>query len=353
MNNIISVVMPVLNEEKHIRGTLDCLRAQMVPGHTLEFLLVDGGSSDGTQAIIRGVAANHPAVKLLNNPSRKTPAAFNIGLRAAQGEYVCILGAHASYPPDYVAICLSELLAHAATACSGRLITLAANGSVGARLAAWCLAHRYASSGNSVRTHPGGFVDTVPYPIVRKKALMEAGGYDEQLDRNQDNDMNQRLRARGHRLYLTPLTKAGYYARDGIRTLLAYGFQTGKWNGVTARHDWRAMSARHFAPFTFVAAIGLCGAIAGISAAAGSSTSAPLTAFTILLGSHLTLGTIAGVDVAIRKRTSAALLLPLVILGFHVAYGIGTCVGLIMKLPAAKRRRLLPDMQIEAAPQAR
>jgi succinoglycan biosynthesis protein ExoA len=96
------VIVPILNEAANIRVALECMRAQQSPAE-VEFLLVDGGSSDGTRAILHETEAADPRFRLLANPQRRTPQALNIGLAAARGEFVARMDAHASYPPDYLA----------------------------------------------------------------------------------------------------------------------------------------------------------------------------------------------------------------------------------------------------------
>jgi succinoglycan biosynthesis protein ExoA len=327
----ITVVMPVLNESAHIAKTVrSLLDMEAPPGCTLSFLLVDGGSNDGTREIISEYAKEVPAITLLDNPRRKTPAALNAGLAAARGEYVCILGAHARYPRDYIRTCWEELHGHGAAGCGGTLVTSPGGDALGARLAAWCMGHRFASSGGSVRIRQGGYVNTIPYPLIRKSVLAEAGGYDESLERNQDNDMNQRIRAAGHKLYLSSRTQAEYYAPPGLGAVLRYGFRTGKWNAITLRYRPAAMSLRHFAPLAFVVALAALALGAIVTACFGGPAGLALWAVAILLGLHVTGGTVAGLETALRERKSSALLLPPVILAFHIAYGVGTFAGLFV-----------------------
>jgi succinoglycan biosynthesis protein ExoA len=326
---LISVIMPVLNEAECIQKTLDSLLQQSVSDIDLEFILVDGGSTDGTREIIEDCAARDGRLRLLNNPRKKTPAGLNIGLHAARGEFVCILGAHAQYPRDYICICLQELLAHAATGCSGRLVTVPANTSTGARLAAWCLGHRYASSGSSARTHRGGFVDSIPYPLMYRRALLEVGGYDEELGRNQDNDMNYRLRQRGHKLYLTPLTCAYYRSRPSVSALLTYAFQTGRWNAITLFRTAASMSRRHFLPLIFLMSLIILGASSLLLAMRQQSPALPLGILAFLLALHLLRGLVATLETFRREHAIAALALPAVILAFHIIYGAGTMAGFL------------------------
>lgn len=78
----ISVVIPVYNEEKHIRA---CLKALV---HNTrkpdEILLADGGSTDRT----RRIAAQFPEVTVLNNPRKTAAAGRNVGIRHAAGDVI-------------------------------------------------------------------------------------------------------------------------------------------------------------------------------------------------------------------------------------------------------------------------
>lgn len=332
------MIVPVLNEVKHIERTIESLLGQDASHLATELLFVDGGSTDGTREIIKRYAGAYPSMKLLDNPRRTTPVALNIGLRAAQGEYVGIFGAHASYPPDYVRICCEEMEAQNAAGCSGRLLTMPSNQSLGARLAAWCMGHRFASSGSSVRTQGEGYATTIPFPVFRKQALIDVGGYDETLDRNQDNDMNERLRASGHRLYLTARIHAVYYARPGTLSLLVHAFNTGKWNGTTIRRLRKALSLHHFVPFAFVVTVLVAMVFVLLATLRGDSVLLALLCLALPVAAHLSIGVLAGLETAVRQRDIGALLLPPVILAFHIAYGLGTLAGLLGSLSLRDHR---------------
>lgn len=329
------MIVPVLNERQCIERTVRSLVSQHAPQLDLEFLLIDGGSRDGSREILERFARFDKRIRVMHNAKRKTPVAFNLGVRAARGEYVCILGAHAEYPVDYIQTCYDELVSHHAVGCSGRVLTRPADHTASARLVACCLAHRFASSSGSVRTQNAGCVDTIAFPIFRKSALLEVGGYDEFLERNQDNDMNHRLRARGHRLYLTDKVAASYWARPTIPALLRYAFRTGQWNALTLRHKRACLSLRHFVPLLFIATITLLMVAAAGSVLRGQSLFAPLGALGAVLGAHLMLGIAAGIESAVREHSATMLLLAPVILAFHISYGVGTAAGLFRKLPTA------------------
>lgn len=332
-NGIVSIVMPMRNEARIVRDVVSSVLAQEVPGHEIEVLVVDGRSTDGSRAIVEELAARDRRVRVLDNPHQLTPHALNIGLRAASGELVGIFGSHALYDADYIRICLEELVERGAVGCSGRIVTTPANDSVPARLVAWTLASPFASSGRSFRTAPEGFADTIAYPVFRKRPLLELGGYNERLARNQDNDMNERLRAAGHRLYVTWRTHARYRTQPDVRALLRYAYRAGHWNFVTLRENPKAMRGRHFAPLIFVGAtIGLLLAALLASVAQVTTPAAVLAAVAaaaIVL--HLAIGTATAARIAVRERSGAALLVPPLILAFHLSYGLGTLSALVRR----------------------
>ena len=332
----VSVILPVFNEGRFIQQTLRSLQGQHTQGFRLEILVVDGMSEDDTCQKISRLAAEDPRIRILRNPKRSTPAAFNLGVSAATGPYVCIMGAHACYDSDYIEVCLRELLAHDAVGCSGKIVTTPANSGLQARLVAWAMSHPFASSSRSVRTQPEGYADTVPFPVMRKEALLRAGGYNEQLVRNQDNDMNQRLRAMGLKLYATAKTQCRYYPRAGIRSFLKYAFVSGLWNAWSRKENPNAMSLRHFIPMAFVGSLTVLAALAcaGALIVPTMPWRVAALAFAFIVASHLGIGMIAGVGVGLRERTTAGLLIPPLIFAFHCSYGTGTLCGFLTPAPA-------------------
>jgi len=314
------------------------LLAQETPDFDLEILAVDGLSDDGTREFLEQTAAQDPRVRVLRNDGKRQPCAFNLGLREAKGEYVCIFGSHTVYKKDYVAVCLKELHSKDAVGCGGRVLTQASVDTLQARLVAAVLAHPFGSSRKSFRTQAEGFADNVNYIVIRKQPLIDIGGYDEELTRNEDNDAFQKLRARGYKLFCTWKTQCVYHPKETIRDLLRYAFRNGFWNVISFKGNAASMGAQYFVPSLFVS--GLLSAF--LVAAAGVFMAQPLRALivvplAVLLLLHLSLGTLAAVQVYLREKYLGFLGLPPLFLGFHFAYGLGTLFAFVTGAKSATR----------------
>jgi glycosyltransferase involved in cell wall biosynthesis len=326
---VVSAIVAVRNEERHIESVMRSLLQQDVTDFDLELIIVDGDSSDTTPDIVSRIAAEDSRVRLAINRHRKTPYAFNVGLEEARGEYVCILGAHTLYAKNYIAVCLDELKRSGAVGCSGRERVCAGGAGVQARLVAWALAHPFGTSTGSMRTRGAGFADSVPYPVFLKSALIETGGYDTQLHRNQDNDICQKIRSRGHTLYITDKTSCEYFVSPDLMSLSKYAFRTGFWNFISLKVNPASMAPRHFVPavFTAVALISLltCGLSFGVTGNARLLLRGSLLLLALTYGMA---SLAAACHIALRQRSVHALLLPFSFVILHLSYGFGTLTAM-------------------------
>jgi succinoglycan biosynthesis protein ExoA len=326
---MVSAIIAVRNEARHIESVLQSLLQQETPDFTVEFIVVDGDSGDATRDIVQRAADADSRVKLITNKHRNTPNAFNLGLQTAQGEYVCIMGAHTSYARDYIATCLQELKRSGAVGCSGRESVCADGEGLQARLVAWALAHPFGTSTGSMRTRGAGFADSIPYPVFVKRALTEVGGYDTQLHRNQDNDICQKLRARGWTLYMTDKTSCQYFVSPNLSSLSRYAFRTGFWNFISLKINPASMALRHFVPAVFVAtAIVSLLAFTFSFSAAGNARLVLRGSLLLLMISYGTASFAAASHIAFRQRSIQAMLLPFGFLLLHFSYGIGTLTAM-------------------------
>src|SRR5258707_14737198 len=89
----VSVIMPVLDEERHLADAVRHILGQDYPGE-LEIVIALGPSRDRTDAIAAELCAADPRVRTVPNPSGKTPAGLNAAIAATRHEIVVRVDGH-------------------------------------------------------------------------------------------------------------------------------------------------------------------------------------------------------------------------------------------------------------------
>jgi succinoglycan biosynthesis protein ExoA len=354
----VSIILPVRNEAAHIARCLDSVLALDLSAIEHEVLVVDGLSEDGTIDTIKNYESRIAKLRVIQNPGKGVAAGRNIGIKAARGDVVVMMDAHARYAPDYIKRCLEVMEKTGAANVGGPAIALPGGGSVLAKSIA--LAHHspFGLGGGQFRD-PGseGFVETVWPGCYRREIFGKAGYIDERRSRTEDLEFNTRLRAAGFTIYLSPAIKAWYYCR----TTLSETWRQRWADGFEITHflpdNPSAPRLRHFVPLAFVAGL-LCsgGAALFLSATVNlqhlglvlfwSIVTAYFSAslyFTVRSACLVTLLhdnsapiVTQSYDNRITMLRSIALL-PLVFATLHFSYGLGSIWGL-MTLPFVRSK---------------
>lgn len=328
-NIIVSVVMPVYNEEKYIEKCIESLLEQDYPMEKMEWIFVDGMSKDNTVKLLKEYQEKYPKlIKIFDNPDKIVPYAMNKGIKESAGKYIVRLDAHADYAKDYISKCVYYLDTTDAENVGG----VAETKSVGftGNTIAKMLSSKFGVGNSQFRTNgSSGYVDTVPFGAFRREVFKKYGGYDERLVRNQDNEMNYRIRKNGGKIYMADDINLSYYCRDSIGSIMQMALKNGMWNVITMKLCPGAMGLRHFIPLAFVVSV------VGLTA-----LSFLHFIFAILLGLELImyfgLDFIFSIKSAgnIREFFLLIVLFPL----FHIAYGCGSVKG-IFKLFTKEYRK--------------
>jgi len=251
----ISVIIPILNEEKYIRQCLNSIIECDFPKEQMEVLLIDGGSEDKTIEIINDYQKKYPFFKLLHNPKKIVPVAMNLGIKKAKGEYIIRLDAHSDYPKDYFTKLLYWHKKLDADNVGGVVITEVKNKTPVSNAIKNVLSDKL-GVGSAFRSGVKEIqeVDTVPFGCYKRDIFKKAGLYDERLVRNQDIELNKRIKRAGGKIFLIPEIKAVYFARENFKDLAKNNFQNGRWNILTAYYtnSFSSLSLRHFIPMIFI-----------------------------------------------------------------------------------------------------
>jgi GT2 family glycosyltransferase len=251
---LVSVVIPCRNEARHIRRCLESVLAADYPTELLDIVIVDGMSDDGTRSIVAEFVRRTPNLRMIDNPMRLTPSALNIGIEAARGSIIIRMDAHSAYPRHYVPRLVWWLSESGADNVGGSCITIPANDSVTARAIAVGLSHALGVGNSQFRlgTREARWVDTVPYGCYPRSVFERLGGFDEALPRNQDDEFNARLRARGGRILLVPDVSSEYVARESLRKLWRMYYQYGVFKPLAVVKSGSRPTLRQLVPALFV-----------------------------------------------------------------------------------------------------
>ncbi len=252
-NIVVSVIIPVYNEERYIEKCLGSLIEQTFPREKMEWIVIDGYSVDRTAEILAQYAEQYP-ITILFNEKRFTPISLNIGIQSSSGRYIVRFDAHAEYPRDYIEKCVDCLETVEADNVGGYVETKA-DGFIGGAIAK-VLSSPFGVGGSAFRTgEKDGFVDTVPYGAFRREVFDRIGLFNASMIRSEDNDINSRIIESGGKVFLSKEIRSVYYCRDSIRSFLKQALQNGNTLFRSIMENPRSMRLRHFVPFIFLLSV--------------------------------------------------------------------------------------------------
>lgn len=255
---LLSVVIPARNEGLYIAACIESVRAQVVP-LPVEILVVDGRSSDDTAERARAAGA-----VVVTNEQTNTPAALNVGLAAARGDVFVRFDAHAEMPAGYLAACLSALREEERAMNVGGWRSVVPDGPWGAAIGA-ALASKVGVGNAIIWRRPSDAasrrdIDTVPLGCWWTEDLRRLGGWDERLLRNQDFELNHRIRETGGRVVFDPAIWSLYRPRESLRSLGRQYWQYGRFKAIVLSRAPRSLRPRQLAPVALLAVVALSAA---------------------------------------------------------------------------------------------
>ena len=317
----VSVVIPMRNEAGYIAACLDSVLAQDYPAERLEVIVVDGDSDDDSAAVLRRYGTR---VRVLRNPSRIVPTAMNIGIRAARGAIVARVDAHTVLAPDYIRFGVETLQRTGADNVGGPMHCVGGGGWGNA--IALAMSSRFGIGAYFHFATDDREVDTVYMGMYPRLVFERIGLFDEELVRNQDDELNYRLRKAGGRIFLTTGMRSRYQNRQSLRALRRQFFQYGVWKIRVLQKHPRQMSVRQFVPPLFVLGLLTTAVLAPWSARAAWLCLAAAGAYALAL-------TAATAMAARRYGWRRAAPLAVVFAIMHCSWGAGFLTGALRFAP--------------------
>lgn len=319
---LVSVVVPCRNEARYIAACLDSILASDYPGDRLEILVADGQSDDGTRAILERYTALDRRIKLVENPGRTTPSGLNHAIRSSSGSVVIRMDAHVLYPRNYIGSLVDALEETGADNVGGVLETVPGDSSSTGRAIAIGLSHPFGVGNSHFRTgtRERREVDTVPFGCFRREVFDRIGLFDEELIRNQDDELNFRLLRHGGRVLLLPDVSSRYFARPSLAQLSRMYYQYGYFKPLVARKVCRVMTARQLVPSLLVTSLAGFASLGPWFPGAGA-------AFACIASTYVTLVLACSLWATgrdLRCGTALCAVFPIL----HFSYGVGFLHGL-------------------------
>ncbi len=327
-----SMVMPVLNEERHVELALSSLLGQ-VEACGGEILVLDGGSRDETRAIVGRLAADHPTIRLIDNPGRTQSAACNLAAELVHPGVGIMLraDAHAAYPSGFVAAALRALLETGATSV---VVPMRTVGEAPVQRAIAAAQNSRLGNGGSSHRRSGTsrFVDHGHHAAFDLAFFRSLGGYDRSFTHNEDAELDVRAVRAGGRVWLCTEAAIDYFPRDSMRQLARQYVRHGRGRARTiAKHRLR-LKLRQGLPLVLLSITGL-------------ALLAPLFPWLALPAACYLLACLGwGTMEAVRRADAALLLMGPAAVVMHLSWAIGFLDG--WRRPAA-----LPSHPHPAMPQ--
>lgn len=237
----VDVVLPVRNEADQLRDVVGAVLDQDYPGPVSVFLAV-APSHDGTEAVADALASDR-RVSVVENPTGSTPAGLNAAIRAGTAPVVVRVDGHAVLGAGYIRRAVATLRRTGAVNVGG--IQRAVGATPFEHAVADAMSSRF-GTGDAVFHYGGeeGPTDTVYLGVFDRSNLEAVGLFDERLVRNQDYELNIRLRRSGGVVWFDPQLEVAYRPRGSVRALARQYFDYGRWKRVViAQHPgsvrWR------------------------------------------------------------------------------------------------------------------
>lgn len=315
----VSVVIPCLNEEKHIEKCLLSILNNDYPPDKLEIVVADGGSTDNTLAVLKEVDRCYPQrLTVINNPKQRQAPGLNLAINQAQGDMIIRMDAHAYCPPNYIKTMMEWLGKSQADNVGPTIDIKPGNSSISARAIAMGVQSPFGIGSVWYRLGVAepGWVNTVPFGAFHRKLFDRIGYFSEDLYWSEDYEFNLRIRENGGRILLVPFAPVTYWARTSIKQLalqyLRYGF--GKSNVMLRNRSlksWWQLIPPLFLLFLLLGAI-----------LRHFSWWVDVLILMVLLA-YVSLSILFSLRSTILKKDAAGILLPLVFAVIHFSFGAG------------------------------
>ena len=311
----MAFVLAVRNEEADLAATVESIRAQV--GGAGPLAIAVAPSDDDTWVVAQALAATDPQIAVVSNPEGWVSHGLNRAIAATDEEFVVRVDGHCTLPPDYTSLALEALDRTNADVVGG---VQSAVGGPGTQEAVAVAMSSRLGVGNS-RFHYGGAEgpsDTVYLGVFLRSGLERVGGFDETLLRNQDYELNWRIRDTGGTVWFVPSMVVTYRPRPSFGALASQYRQYGTWKREMLRRHPRSTKLRQLVAPVMVL---------GVTATAAFALWAEDVRWLVPAAGYAVAVTVGGLNAGRSTSMKSRVRVPAALAVMHWAWGLGFLFG--------------------------
>lgn len=325
IDHFISVIVAVKNEEKYIEKCLLSLINQDFPRNSYQIIVVDGISTDRTVDIVNKYQLIYgDFIRQYNNPKEWQAAGRNLAIQKAKSsDLVAYIDGHCIADKDWLKGLYDVLLnSDKNVAGVGSVISSPPDESNFGKAIDRVFSTVLGAAGTSyIGKNRAMSVETVPFVLYRRKALLAVGLYDEDMRYGEDYSLNYKLRRAGYQLLVNPDSRVYYYKRKDLTSFYNQMYNYGVTKAVIRNKYPTSLKIIHYLPSLSLVVIVLVGLLGIIFYEA-------IYLFVLIIAAYLCLICAISIQFAIReKKWGYIVSIPTVYVVEHMGYGIGFIAG--------------------------
>jgi len=238
--------MPVRNEEQYLRSSVEAVLAQEYPGAVDVWISV-APSTDATSSVVDDLVNQHDNVFRVENPAGITPPGLNVAISASSGDVIVRVDGHVRLCAGYIQQAVKTLIDTGASNVGGQQLAV---GSTRFEKAVAAVMMSPVGSGGATYRSGGepGPTDTVFLGVFQRSAGEQVGWFDESLIRNQDYELNIRLRNAGGVVWFDPRLVVEYEPRSSLRAVARQYFDYGRFKAQVLHMHSSSIRMRQLIP---------------------------------------------------------------------------------------------------------
>lgn len=229
-----------------MRSSVEAVLAQEYPG-AIDVWISVAPSTDATSSVVDDLVNQHANVFRVENPAGITPAGLNVAIAVSSGEVIVRVDGHVRLCDGYIQQAVKTLLETGAANVGGRQMAV---GSTRFEKAVAAVMMSPVGSGGATYRSGGepGPTDTVFLGVFQRSAGEQVGWFDESLIRNQDYELNIRLRNADGVVWFDPKLVVEYEPRSSLRGLSRQYFDYGRFKAQVLHMHSSSIRMRQLIP---------------------------------------------------------------------------------------------------------